>query len=140
MFGKPRLVQLGEVAAHAEALQWKRQIRGYAMRTAFGAAAAIFGVLLLLAIHAAIWFALSGYLGELGAAFAVAGLDLVLVLILGWLAGRSVEDPLVAEARRIRNTALVGAEDEVRTLGGFLGPSKVSSRPRMLTVPNSFRR
>jgi hypothetical protein len=140
MFGKPRLVQLGKVAAHAEALRWKRRIRGYVMRAIFGATGAIFGVLLLLAIHSAIWSALSGYLGELGAAFAVAGLDLVAVFILGWLVSRGVDDPLVAEARRIRNNALVGANDEIRTLGGLLGPSKVSGRSSMLTDPNSFRR
>jgi hypothetical protein len=140
MFGKPRLLQLGEVAARAEALQRKRQIRGYVMRAAFGTTAAIFGLLLLLAIHAAIWSALSGYLGELDAAFAVAGLDLIAVFILGWLVSRGVDDPLVAEARQVRNTALVGAQDEIRTLGGLLGSPKVSGRPSALTGSNSFRR
>jgi hypothetical protein len=62
------------------------------------------------------------------------------VFILGWLVSRGVDDPLVAEARRIRNNALVGANDEIRTLGGLLGPSKVSGRSSMLTDPNSFRR
>ena len=134
MFGKPRLLQLGEVAAHAEALKWKRQIRSYVTRAAFGTTAAIFGVLLLLAIHVAIWFALSGYLSELGAAFAVVGLDLAIVLILGWLAIRAVNDPLAEEAQRIRNTALVGAENEIRTLGGLFDLSRLgtnaSSRQR----------
>jgi hypothetical protein len=136
MLGKPRLVQLGEVAAHAEALQWRRQIRSYAMRAAFGTTAAIFGVMLLLAIHAAIWFALSGYLGEVGATFAVAGLDLVAALSLSWLVTNEIDDPVAAEARRVRNTALAGVEGEIRTLGGLLGPSKVSGRPSLLARPS----
>jgi hypothetical protein len=132
MFGKPRLVQLGEAAARAEALQWKRQIRGYVMRTALGATAVIFGLMLLLAIHAVIYSALAAYLGNLGAIFAVVGIDLVVLLILCRLATHKVDDPLVAEARSVRDTALWGAQNEVQTLGGLLEPSRLSDRPTSL--------
>ncbi len=123
LFGKPRLVQLVEVASRAELLRRKRQVRGVALRAALGAAAAVFALLLLIWLHVAAWAALARPLGPVGAAFAVVAADLALLLVLGWLAARRRTDPAADEAVSDRNTALRGAEMELRTLGGLLRPS-----------------
>ena len=123
LFGRPRLVRLVEVASRAELLRRKRQVRGVALRAALGAAAAVFALLLLLWLHAAAWAALAPSLGPVGAAFAVVAFDLALLLVLGWLAARHRTDPAADEAVAVRNTALRGAQMELRTFGGLLRPS-----------------
>ena len=120
LFGKPRLVRLVEVASRAELLRRRRQVRGYALRGAFGAAAAVFALLLLLGLHGAAWAALTGPLGRVGAGFVVVAFDLVLLLVLGWLAARRRTDPAVDEALAVRDTALRGAEMELQTFGGLV--------------------
>ena len=122
LFGKPRLVRLVEVASRAELLRRKRQVRGVALRAALGAAAAVFALLLLAWLHAAAWAALARPFGPVGGAFAVVTFDLVLLLVLGWLAARRRTDPAADEAIAIRNTALRGAQLELQTLGGLLRP------------------
>lgn len=118
LFGKPRLVQLVEVASRAELLRRKRQVRGVALRAALGAAAAVFALLMLLWLHMTAWAALTGPLGPVGAAFAVVAFDLVLFAVLGWLARRRT-DHGADEAIVVRNTALRGAQMELETLGGL---------------------
>ena len=120
LFGKPRIVRLVEVASRAELLRRKRQVRGVALRAALGAAAAVFGLLLVAWLHAAAWSALAGPFGPVRGAFAVAALDLVLLGVLGWLAVWRREDPAADEAISVRNAALRGAQMEVQTLGGLL--------------------
>jgi hypothetical protein len=119
---RPRLLRLVEVASRAELLRRKRQVRGVALRAALGGAAAAFALLLLAGLHVAAWAALARPLGPVGAAFAVAGFDLLLLLVLGWLAARRRTDPAADEAISVRNTALQGAQAELRTLGGLLRP------------------
>jgi hypothetical protein len=119
LFGKPRLVQLVEVASRAELLRRKRQVRGVALRAALGAGAAVFALLMLLWLHMTAWAALTDPLGPVGAAFAVVAFDLALFAGLGWLAARRRPDPGADEAVAIRNTALRGAQMEIETLGGL---------------------
>ena len=119
LFGRPRLVQLVEVASRAELLRRKRQVRGVALRAALAAVAAVFALLLLLWLHMTAWAALTGPLGPVGAAFAVVAFDLVLFGVLGWLAAWRRTDPGADEAVALRNTALRGAQMELQTLGGL---------------------
>lgn len=138
LFGKPRLVQLVEVASRAELLRRKRQVRGVAVRGALGAAAAVFGLLMLAWLHLTVWRALAGPLGPTGAALAVGAFDLALLGGLGWFAGRSRTDGAVDEAAAVRDTALAGAMVEARTLGGLLRPSADGFEPpkrRVRTYP-----
>ena len=123
LFGKPRVFRLVEVASRAELLRRRRQVRGAAIRAGLGAAAAVFGLLLLVWLHLTAWAALAGPLGPAGAAFAVFALDLVAALVLGTLAGRHRTDEVADQAIGVRNTALRGAEAEARTFGGLLRPS-----------------
>ena len=101
-----RLISLLKLAAQAEALRWKRTGRGVAIQAALGAAAAIFALMLLIMLHVAalIWLA-QGRNGAI-AALIVAGVDLVLAGLLGWLAARHAADPVSVEAGRVRDDAL----------------------------------
>jgi len=122
-FGKPRVVRLVEVASRAELLRRRRQVRSVAVRAGLGTAAAVFALFLLAWLHLTVWAALAGPLGPIGAAFAVLAFDLAVALGLGAVAGRRRTDAVADEAIAVRNTALRGAELEMRTLGGLLRPS-----------------
>jgi Putative Actinobacterial Holin-X, holin superfamily III len=106
-----RLFQLLRLAAQAEALRWKRTGRGYAIQAGLGAAAAIFGLMLLLMLHVAALIWLARGRDPAIAALIVAGVDLVLAAILGWLAARHAEDPVAVEAQRVRDDALRQVSD-----------------------------
>jgi len=82
----------------------------------------VFALLLLVWLHAAAWAALARPFGPAGGAFAVVAFDLVVLLVLGWLAARRRTDPAADEAIAVRNTALRGAQLELQTLGGLLRP------------------
>ena len=101
-----RMFQLLRLAAQAEALRWKRTGRGYAIQAGLGAAAAIFFLLLLVMLHVAALIWLARGRDPAVAALIVAGVDLVLVALLGWLAARHAEDPVAIEAHRVRDDAL----------------------------------
>lgn len=136
LFGKPRLLQLGEVAAHAEALRWRRIVRGYIRRNVFGGAAVILALMAILALHIALWEALSIPLGPGFAAIGVAALDLVACLFLGRMALRPPTDTIAEQARSVRDLALYGARQEIQTFGGVLENWKVrpASRARRVTI------
>ena len=106
-----RLISLLRLAAQAETLRWKRTGRGVAIQAALGAGAVVFGLMLLLMLHVAalIWLA-RGQSGT-GAALIIAGVDLVVAGILGWLAVRHAEDPIQVEAQRVRDDALRQVSD-----------------------------
>ncbi|TDH60052.1 hypothetical protein E2C06_24195 [Dankookia rubra] len=101
-----RMFQLLRLAAQAEALRWKRTGRGYAIQAGLGAAAAIFFLLLMVMLHVAALIWLARGRDPAVAALIVAGVDLVLVALLGWLAARHAEDPVAVEATRVRDDAL----------------------------------
>ena len=108
-----RLFRLLQLAAQAEALRWKRTGRGYAIQAGFGAGAAVFGLMMLVMLHLAAmaWLAQTN-LGPVGAALVVAGVDLVLAGLLGFLATRSGLDPVAVEAERVRDNALRQVGDQ----------------------------
>lgn len=101
-----RMFQLLRLAAQAESLRWKRTGRGYAIQAGLGAAAAVFALLMLVMLHVAALIWLSEQRTSFSAALIVAGVDLVLMVILGWLAARNAVDPMALEARRVRDDAL----------------------------------
>ena len=101
-----RMFQLLRLAAQAEALRWKRTGRGFAIQAGLGVAAAIFFLLLLVMLHVAALIWLARGRDPVNAALIIAGVDLVLVVLLGWLAARHAEDPVAVEATRVRDDAL----------------------------------
>jgi len=107
-----RIFQLLRLAQQAEVLRWRRMGRGYAIKAGMGAAAAIFGLLLLVMLHIAGLFWLSRDRDPVVAALWLAAVDLVLVVLLGWLAARHAVDPVEYEARQVRNDALRQVSDQ----------------------------
>jgi hypothetical protein len=101
-----RLISLLRLAAQAEALRWKRTGRGLAIQAALGAVAAVFALMLLVMLHVAalVWLA-RGRDGAV-AALIIAGVDLVVAALLGWLAARHTGDPVAVEAEHVRDDAL----------------------------------
>jgi hypothetical protein len=101
-----RLISLLRLAAQAESLRWRRTGRGLAIQGGLGAAAAVFGLMLLMMLHLAGFAALSRKQGPELAALILAGADLVLMALLGWLAVRHAQDKVALEAERVRDDAL----------------------------------
>ncbi len=101
-----RLISLLKLAAQAETLRWKRTGRGIAIQAALGAAAALFGLMLLVMLHVAALIWLARDQGGAGAALILAAVDLVIAGILGWLAVRHSEDTVQVEAQHVRDDAL----------------------------------
>lgn len=108
-----RLIRLLQLAAQAEALRWKRTGRGYAIQAGFGVGAAVFGLMMLVMLHLAAmaWLA-ETRLGPVYGALIVAGADLVLAGLFGFLATRDGLDPVAAEAERVRDNALRQVGDQ----------------------------
>lgn len=107
-----RPVRLLRLAAQAEALRWRRMGRGYAIQAAFGAGAAVFGLMLLLMLHVALFAWLAPTQGGWQAALIIAVVDLVVAALMGWLAGRQNLDPVMLEAARVRDDALGQVRDD----------------------------
>src|SRR5690349_5401629 len=107
-----RLVSLLRLAAQAESLRWRRLGRGYAIQAGLGAGAALFGFMLVVMLHMAIFIALARAMAPVWAALIVAGGDLVIAAILGWLAARHAHDPVAVEAERVRDDALRQVGDQ----------------------------
>jgi hypothetical protein len=108
-----RLFRLLQLAAQAETLRWKRTGRGYAIQAGFGVGAALFGLMMLVMLHLAAFEWLVGTsVGPVGGALIVAGVDLVLAGLFGFLATRSGLDPVAVEAERVRDNALRQVGDQ----------------------------
>ncbi|MBU8540474.1 hypothetical protein [Falsiroseomonas tokyonensis] len=101
-----RLLSLARAAWQAEGLYLRRSGRGYAIQAGFGAAAAIFGILMLVMLHIAGFAALLPGMGPVWAALVVAFADLVLLAIFGMLARKPPRDPVAEEALALRQAAL----------------------------------
>jgi membrane protease YdiL (CAAX protease family) len=108
-----RALRLASVAWEAErarlGLMARREIRRVVLFLAAGVmATAAFGML-----HLVAWIALGPYLGPLGRALAIFGVDVVLALILVMVATRNRPSRAELEALSIRRTALVEARNGV---------------------------
>lgn len=101
-----RPFRLLRLALEAEGLRWRRTGRGLAIRAGLGAGAALFALLLLIMLHAAAWAYLARDFDPSIAALIVAGVDLVLLGVMVFLATREAVDPIAIEAERVRNDAL----------------------------------
>lgn len=106
-----RLLRLIQAAWQAEGLYLRRTGRGYAIQAGFAAAAAAFGLLLLVMLHIAGFAALAPSQGPVWAALIVALVDLVLLVILGFAARHPPRDVVAEEALRIRQDAMSQVTD-----------------------------
>ncbi len=119
-----RTARLARVAAQAEILLIKRTVTGIVRRAIYGAVAAVFALGLLTALHVAAVLALIDYahIVPVAAVAIVAGLDLVVVIIFGLLAAGEIKDPVIEEARRVRDQSLEQARATL-TLAALLAPA-----------------
>jgi hypothetical protein len=101
-----RSVRLVRVAAQAEGLRLRRHGRRLVVRAALGAVACLFAVLALAVAHIAGFLALLPVLSRVPAALVVLGVDVVIALVLGFLATRGGADEIEREAREVRDRAL----------------------------------
>ena len=118
-----RTVSLARVAAQAELLLVRRLAAVLARRAVFGAVAALFGIAVLVMLHVAALVALGEYahlmaLASIGIVLAV---DLAVAIIFGLLAGGKLDDPLIEEARRVRDQSIEQARQSL-TLAAMLAP------------------
>lgn len=127
-----RMFSLLRLAAQAEALRWKRTGRGLAIQASLAVAAVVFALLLLLMLHVAAVAWLTPGRGAMLAALIVAGADLVLAALLGWLAARHAADPVSVEAERVRDDALRQVGDQTARAAMILPLLRSSSAKKGL--------
>jgi hypothetical protein len=114
-----RAVNLAKVAAEAEILRIQHMLKRQGMRAAFGLAALIFALGVLVLVHVAGWQVLRLYVPPIYAALILLCVDLVVAAIFGILAARSSPSRDEREALAIRQRALHEARSSL-ALGAFI--------------------
>lgn len=101
-----RTVELAKVAAAAEALRLRRIARRQGLRAAFGVAAAVFALAILVVLHVVLWQMLRRWVTPIQATLVLLGADVVITAVFAFMAMRDVPDSIEVEAKRIRTQAL----------------------------------
>jgi hypothetical protein len=140
-------LRLARVAARAEVLVLKREAAGIARRVAFALVAAVFLMGVLIIAHVIGYLALRQYahFAPIISAAILLGVDLVITIIFGLLAGSSSADPVLVEARRVRDQSLDQARQSL-TLAAMVAPvTRIAAdtgiiRMAVRLLSSSFRR
>jgi hypothetical protein len=103
-----RTLTLARLAAESEVLLLRRQATIVGRRIAYGVIAAAFGVAVLVLLHLLGYIALVQFaqLAPFYAALVVLAVDLLFLLIFALMATGRMTDPLVAEARLVRDQSI----------------------------------
>lgn len=127
-----RSVELAKVALASEGLRLRRLARRQALRVAYGAGAAVFGIAMLVVLHFVVYLLLVQLVSPVLSAVIVLVLDLVVAGILGGMAFRNVPDTIEAEARAIRVQSLIELRRSLTAMGmaAELGGAVFRSRTR----------
>lgn len=128
-----RTTSLLRVAAEAEVLLVRQQIKGVQRRAIYGAVAALFGISVLVTLHIMAGMALVQYAGlsPFVAVLIVFGVDVAIAVVFALLASGTVRDPVVEEARELRDRSLAQVKDTLsaaavlRPAGRLLGRKHV---------------
>lgn len=137
-----RAVELGKVAAAAEALRLRRLARRQGLRAAFGVGAAAFGVAVLVLLHVLGYNLLRLGLGPVVSSLIVLAVDLVIAGVLAFLAMRNTPDQIEAEALAVRRQAVIEMKRSVTmmSVAGEVGRLVVRRRVRSaVTNPSRSR-
>jgi hypothetical protein len=102
-----RAVELAKVAAAAEALRLRRIAKRQAMRAAYGAGAAVFGIAVFVLLHVVAYHLLLKVVSPVIASLILLGVDLVLAGVLAFLAMRNAPDEVEREALAVRKQAVL---------------------------------
>lgn len=114
-----RAVNLAKVAAEAEVLRIQRMLKRQGIRAAFGLAAMIFAVGVLVLAHIAGWQVLRVHLQPIYATLILLGVDVLVTAIFGLLAARSSPGRDERDALAIRQRALQEARSSL-ALGALI--------------------
>ncbi len=119
-----RTTRLARLAAEAEILLIRREIRTVIRRAIYGVVAAIFGLSALALLHIVGYEALRQYaqLPQVAAAGIVLAVDVVIAVLFLLLANGAMADPVAAEARLIRDQSLAQIKDTL-TMAALLKPA-----------------
>jgi hypothetical protein len=119
-----RSYRLARLAAEAEILLIRREIKTAIRRGAYGAVAAIFALGVLILLHVLGYMALRQYaqLSPFISAAIVLGVDAGFALIFGLLASGAMKDPVAEEARLLRDQSLAQVKDTL-TMAAVLRPA-----------------
>jgi hypothetical protein len=119
-----RTTRLARLAAEAEILLIRREIRTVIRRAIYGVVAAIFGLSALALLHIVGYEALRQYaqLPQVAAAGIVLAVDAVIAVVFLLLANGAMADPVAAEARLIRDQSLAQIKDTL-TMAALLKPA-----------------
>lgn len=101
-----RAFRLAATSLEAERVLLGLRARRYAARAVLGVVALVFLGAALAMAHVLLWLALEPHWSPLGRAAIILGCDLLLALILGFLAMRDAPSREEIEARVLRDTAL----------------------------------
>jgi hypothetical protein len=104
-----RTFRLARIAAEAEGLRLRQRARRTAIRVAFGTIAVAFMIAAAIFVHIAAWFWLRQSLQHEYAALILAGADLVLAMLLAFVATRSSPGRVELEALEVRQRAMESA-------------------------------
>jgi hypothetical protein len=108
-----RAVNLVKVAAQAEVLRLQYLMRRQGIRAAYGLIAVIFGMGVLVFVHAAVWQLLRMYMDGLHATLILLVIDLVIAAGFGLMAAKSSPSHAEREALDIRQHALREARNSL---------------------------
>jgi hypothetical protein len=105
-----RATKLVKVAADAEILRLRHMLKRQGMRTAFGLAAVVFILGVLVLANIAGWQVVRLYVSTIYATLIVLGINLLIAAIFGLLAARSSPSSTEREALSVRKQALQEAQ------------------------------
>lgn len=132
-----RAVELGKVAAAAEALRLRRLTQRQIMRGAYGAAAAVFAIAVFVLLHVIAYDLLLMVLSPLVSCVVLLVVDLIIAGILGGLATRNTPSQVEQEALEVRRQALAQMKRSVTTvsMAGEVASLVLRRRVRAATAP-----
>lgn len=131
-----RSIELAKVAASAEALRLRRMVRRQVMRGVFAAGAVVFTLGVLLMLHVVAFDVLApAYVTPVVAGSILLGFDLVIAIVLGVIALSDKPDAIEAEAKIVREQALLEMRKatSLLTLAGETA-GLILRRPRTVKV------
>ena len=119
-----RTARLARVAAQAEVLVIRRYLAAVVRHTIFGVVAAVFAIAVLVLVHVTAVTALEQLAGlsPLASVAIVLAVDLLFTAVFGFLATRTIADPVLEEARRVRDTSIEQARQSL-TMAALLAPA-----------------
>ena len=113
-----RSINLLRIAAEAELLRLRAMVARQGRRAAFGMAAFIFVIGVLISAEVTGWQALRLYVASIAATLILLGVNLVIAAIFGLLAMRSSPGHVEQEALRVRRQALDAARGSLAFTAG----------------------